>query len=135
MVTTIAEWEEACTEVVAAAAAAAVVAEGKEDTPLAADGSGSIGGGRGVGGSGSSTTGQFEYPGEYGDEREEVGYMSAEGGRPTRTHGPGGLKAVNVEKSDRVRAVRWHGRGSKPRSTITTRESSIARRAPVMRAV
>lgn len=46
-----------------------------------------------------------------------------------------GLKAVNVEKSDRVRAVRWHGRGSKPRSTITTRESSIARRAPVMRAV
>lgn len=73
---------------VEAAAAAAVAAEGQEGTLLAADGGGGggDGGGRGVGGGGSSTTGQFEYPGEHGDEREEG---SAEGGRPTRTHGPG----------------------------------------------
>lgn len=75
---------------VAAVEAAAAVAEGQEGTLLAADGGGGggDGGGRGVGGGGSSTTGQFEYPGEHGDEREE-GCVSAEGGRPTRTHGPG----------------------------------------------
>jgi len=58
-----------------------------------------------------------------GDEKGRIGGGPA----GVRTHGPGGLKAVNVEKSDRVRAVRWLGRGSKPRSTITTRESNITR--------